>query len=225
MWTICYIPAALKNVTVLSGKITTNAFRNCHSIEYVKFGSDVSEICNYAFFYCTSLLSVDFTDATAIKTIGKLAFNSCYMLENVVIPASVKSIGENAFAYCVSLSKVEFENGTSIKNLANGLFSGCSSLVGIVIPDTVDTIGRSTFANCTSLESIVIHSGIRTINAGAFYGCKSLENVEFEVVEGWFRALLDSATYGDNFVKTDIADANKIAQYLRDTYYNFVWRR
>lgn len=225
MWTLCYIPSTLKSVTVTAGVIPTNAFRNCHSIEYVQLGRDVDNIYKYAFLYCTSLVTIDFEDDSTVNSIGNMAFASCVTLENIVIPASVKNIDENAFSDCVSLAKVEFENGTQISKFASGLFSGCSALVDITIPTTVTTLGNRVFADCTSLDSIVIHSGIDTIGKGAFYGCKSLTNVEFEVVDGWFRAFNESALYGDNFIKTDIDDSKKVAGYLTDIYYNYVWRR
>ena len=78
----------------------------------------VTSIGRYAFAYCDSLTSVDFSDG--VTTIEDAAFYSCPSLTSITIPNGVTSIGNEAF-------------------------SDCSALASITLPDSLTRIGSNAF--------------------------------------------------------------------------------
>lgn len=85
-------------------------------VHKVKIGNGVTEIGNYAFYYCNALKSVAIPDS--VTSIGKRAFYACYSLASVTIPDSVTSIGENAFSNCNALASVTVQGNASIGDKA-----------------------------------------------------------------------------------------------------------
>lgn len=108
---------------------------------------DVTTIGKMAFYYCTSLTSIEFPDSLTI--IGKWAFHECTSLTSIVIPEGVTTIGEWAFSWCSSLTSIELPD--SLTTIGNHAFYYCYSLKSIVIPESVTTIGEHVFYECTSL--------------------------------------------------------------------------
>ena len=135
----------------------------------------VVSIAPYAFYSCSSLVSINFP--TTLKSIGEGAFRECASLTSITIPASVTNIGAEAFAYCTSLTSVTFEEGSQLTNIGAGAFRECTSLTGVVIPDSVTSIGEWAFFLCTSLTSIVIPDSVTTIGDFAFYDCTGLTSI------------------------------------------------
>ena len=90
-------------------------------------GYTVTSIGDFAFFYCTSLTSINIPDD--VTSIGVFAFGLCTSLTSMDIPDGVTSIGDSAFAECTSLTSIN-------------------------IPNSITSIGASAFIYCTSLTSI-----------------------------------------------------------------------
>ncbi len=78
--------------------------------------TSATKVSNYAFYYCSSLTSVE-------------------------IPNTVTSIGSSAFSGCSSLTSIEIPN--SVTSIGEGAFSGCSSLQSITIPFVGDRVGKT----------------------------------------------------------------------------------
>ena len=110
----------------------------------------------------------------------------------MTIPADVTSIGDYAFAYCSSLESICVEEGNEKYSSTDGvLFSdGGKTLVCFPggrggqyeIPSSVKTIRAGAFSGCSSLESVEIPSSVGTIGDYAFQGCSSLASID--VAEG-----------------------------------------
>ena len=79
--------------------IGSNAFRSCKTLTSVNL-KDVTIIQDYAFAYCTNLITVN-NNKNFFK-IGNRAFYLCMKLEKAINIADVKSIGDQAF-YNLSL--------------------------------------------------------------------------------------------------------------------------
>ena len=84
----------------------------------------VTKIANYAFAYCSNLVSV--TMPVTLTTIGENAFLDCASLPTAAIPDSVSSIGNGAFGNCRKLSGVTIPSG--VKALSTSAFNNCDIL-------------------------------------------------------------------------------------------------
>ena len=134
---------------------------------------EIKTIGNYAFFWCSSLTSINIPDS--VTSIGEYAFSGCSSLTSINIPDSVTSIGKSAFSSCSSLTSITIPN--SVTSIGDEAFWSCSSLTSITIPDGVTSIGDDAFRDCSSLTSITIPDGVTSIGEGAFVGCSSLESI------------------------------------------------
>ena len=89
-----------------------------------------------------------------VTSIGDFAFFYCSSLTSIEIPSGVTSIGKNAFQYCSSLTSIEIPE--SVISIGNNTFEHCSSLTNITIPGSVTSIGDFAFFGCgDSLEITV----------------------------------------------------------------------
>ena len=153
----------------------------------------VTSIRNWAFQYCSGLISVIIPNS--VTSIGNWAFQYCNGLTSVTIPNSVTSIGKRAFSYCSSLTSVTI--GNSVISIGDEAFSDCGSLSSVIIPNSVAYIGWSVFYGCSSLpvfdniryagtylvgavdrsqSSYTIKEGTRWIGSEAF-SCSNLDSV------------------------------------------------
>ena len=111
-------------------RIDSNAFYNRSMLTSVTIQNGITNIGNYAFCKCSSLMG------------------------NLNIPDSVMSIGVGAFAGCAELTRVSIPEG--VKEIAFTLFSGCSGMTSMTIPATVTNIGEHAFYGCSGLTSVAI---------------------------------------------------------------------
>ncbi len=162
------------NYQLLRKNTTSNqniVYTKC--VEAVRFGSGVTSIGTYAFYYCHSLTSV--TIPSGVTSIGTYAFNSCYCLTSVTIPSSVTSIERDTFNGCYSLTSVTIPSG--VTSIGNNAFYYCHPLTSVTIPSGVTSIGDNAFNSCDSLTSVTIPSGVTSIGTYAFYCCYCLTSV------------------------------------------------
>ena len=137
--------------------------------------NSVTNIEEYAFYFCTALTSVSISES--VETIGWGAFMDCTSLTNVTIPDSVTEISGWAFRACTSLSSVAI--GNSVTSIGVYAFLNCTALTNVTIPDTVGSIGGGAFYGCTSLPYVVIPDSDIDIEGDTFVDCTSLTNVNF----------------------------------------------
>lgn len=67
-----------------------------------------------------------------------------------------------------------------VKVINKRAFQGCSNLTSIIIPSGVTSIESEAFKGCSSLTSISIPDSVTSIEESAFEGCSSLTSVVFE---------------------------------------------
>ena len=125
--------------------------------------NSVMNICDGAFFACTSLKSIEVSDNNENYTsVDGVLFNKdaseliTYPAgkpnDTYEIPISVKSICYSAFLLCTSLTDVIIANG--VTSIGHEAFSYCTSLTSVTIPDSVTSIGHYAFSDCESLKDI-----------------------------------------------------------------------
>ena len=176
-WYTAYIPATLRNVTVLGGPIKY-AFSGCSKLTSITLPTGITKLDIYAFNGCTGLTEI--TIPSGVTEIGDSAFRGCTGLTEITIPTRVTKIGQYAFQGCTGLTEITIPSGvTAIGNYA---FDGCTGLTEITIPTGVTTIGQYAFQGCTGLTEITIPTGVTTIGQSAFQGCTGLTSLS--VAEG-----------------------------------------
>lgn len=77
------------------------------SISKINIPYGTTSIGNYAFFSCTSLISI--TTPDSVTSIGEWAFSDCLSLESVTIGNGVTSIGIQAFSSCKYLANIYYK--------------------------------------------------------------------------------------------------------------------
>jgi uncharacterized repeat protein (TIGR02543 family) len=152
-------------------------------IKTVTISSGVTNIGDYAFYYCTSLKSA--TIPNSVKSIGSYAFKNCESLTGVRIPSSVKSIESYAFKNCTSITSITISS--SAASIGEWAFAYCTSLKSITIPSK--SIGDYAFDNCISLTSITIPSSVTSIKYSAFYDCTSLTSITVDSDSSYYSSL------------------------------------
>ena len=129
----------------------------------VEYG--VTSIGRRAFYYCSSLTSVDI--GNSVTSIGEEAFRGCSSLTSVAIGNSVTSIGDWAFSYCSSLTSVDIPH--SVTSIGDDAFRSCSSLTSVDIGNSVTSIGGWAFSGCTSLTTVICEAiNVPALGSGAF---------------------------------------------------------
>jgi len=177
------IPSTTNGLPVTS--IGYEAFERSGSITNVTIPSGVTNIGEFAFAECSSLLTitVDTLNGVFSSAFGVLFNRSQTMLiqcpsgkgGGYTIPNSVTSIGAGSFLRCLSLTNVTIPS--SITNIDDYAFNQCFSLTSITIPNSVTTIGDGAFANCLSLTNISIPNSVTNIGDDEFDYCSSLSSV------------------------------------------------
>uniref|UniRef100_A0A6C0B019 Uncharacterized protein n=1 Tax=viral metagenome TaxID=1070528 RepID=A0A6C0B019_9ZZZZ len=156
-----------------------------NNIYYVNIGIQIVEIGLRAFFSCTALKNVVFSDLSnsQLTSINVEAFMSCTSLDNIVFPRLISNIQYDAFALCESLTNVFFYNRYSpIEIIRQSTFYKCFNLKDIKIPANIHTIDSSAFYDCSNLEVITFdfsNNNLTTIKDSAFYNCQSLTEIVF----------------------------------------------
>ena len=150
----------------------------------------VTEIDDYAFYYCRQLTSVTFEENSRLTSIGNYAFYGCNGLTSIEIPTRITSIGGSAFYGCYRLTGVYITDIAAWCNIdfcdsvatplryANNLYVGNRFITELVIPISVSAIKEHAFSGCSSLTNIEIPDSVTSIGDRAFQGCSGLTSIE-----------------------------------------------
>lgn len=149
-----------------------------------KIPSSVTTIANSAFGGC-NLKNIIIPNS--VIHIDKYAFWDCELLEDLMLPSSINQIGEGAFGSCNNLKRIEINKLNSDFFSVDGVLFNDSKdeLVcypagkidsSFTIPRGVKKIWPEAFSYCAKLTSVVIPTGVTTID-GSFNGCQSLGSI------------------------------------------------
>ena len=109
-----------------------------------------------------------------IVHIGDGAFLGMTSLKKVILPNNLLYLGVAVFRGCTSLEHIRLPN--TLKKLEEALFRECSSLQECYVPESVVEFGEAVFRDCTSLKFVDMPTVLK-MTEGAFYGCRSLEQI------------------------------------------------
>ena len=134
-----------------------NSAKRC--IKRVEIGTNVTFIGNYAFQYCSGMVSAKIHSGAT--SIGSKAFSSCAQMTSVEIPDSVTEIKSSAFETCSRLATIKIPN--SVTSIASNAFYGCYGAVcydftqHTAVPPLSDT---NVFRHCPSDCQIRVPSAL-----------------------------------------------------------------
>lgn len=162
-----------------------NLYLNGELVNEMIIPSDITAIQNYAFYNCTSLVSVDIPEN--VTSMGSWAFYGCSNLDSLALHCNLEIVGNNVFSNCQNIRYLGIcltDSAPNIKKLFSGsltkkvkeleLFPGstcCGTPVGgnnhlpfmgnpsvekITIPANIAVIPDSTFMNCTKLKEVTL---------------------------------------------------------------------
>lgn len=154
--------------------IGSYAFSGCSKLEHLVIPSTVDSIGNDAFNGCSALQQINIPQG--IKKLADAVLSGTG-IKTLDIPSSVNDIGMAAFSNCESLQSIKLPKGLTVLDAC--LFYGCKQLSDIQIPSTVKTIGYKAFCGCDSLQNIMFEDGVSdlVIEQYAFENCKNINRL------------------------------------------------
>ena len=164
---------SLEGISLPKGLITIGprAFYGCIHLATIEIPSGVLFIEEGAFEACIELNSVILS--SSIIKIGQLAFSDCMNLNNVIIPSGVCSIGGGAFAGNTRLTNIEVSANNKVYTAIEGVLYTKDLKQLVCYP-----VGKTE-------ESYSILPGVTSICAGAFEGCKHINNVSIPLTTNY----------------------------------------
>lgn len=152
------------------------AFQNT-GLTSVELTSKVTNVCDYAFEYCTSI-----TSATIYGIVSNYAFDGCTSMTRATLGANVTAIGEHAFEDCTSLTALTIPEATT--TIGDKAFNG-SGIKTINIPKLCTSLGDNIFHSDAQLTSLTINSSSIMPNFAKRLGTRHVKNI----VCGWEEAI------------------------------------
>ncbi len=192
--------------------VAVEAFANCGNLTGVVIPLGVTSIGESAFVYCNNLESISIPDS--VTYIGSDAFWGTEYLNNDDNWEDGALYIDNHLIEARLEGEYEIKEGT--RNIAGKAFYWLQDLTEISIPSSVTSIGYRAFEGCYGLAEVTVPSSVVSIDVQAFNYCKNIENVYFEDTENW-------NVNGVALSSDDLADPEKAAEYLVNTYSDFAW--
>ena len=161
-------------------RIENGAFWGASNLKTITFsdgGKGLKKIDSLAFKDCSSLESIDLSNAE-ITEIPVRAFENCTSLKSIKLPSTVTKIADNAFAGCSNLEEIEGLEQCKISELSATAFDGCVRLKDINLSNaTIAAIPDQIFSGMRGLISATVPKTVTSIGTEAFYACKNLEMI------------------------------------------------
>lgn len=139
----------------------------------------------------------------------------------VVIPDTynglpVRKICSSVFYRCEEMTSLEI--GANVMWIESYAFSHCYNLTSVKIGENVESIDFHAFLSCSELTSVTIPAKVNFLGSGIFKNCDKLKEVVLENKEGW-------VADWKKFTAEELSDAKQTAEYFKETYKSFAWRR
>ena len=156
------------------------------NIKNVLINAGVTNIGEYAFEYCSNLVSIKIPNT--ITSIGDYAFDECSSLISIEIPESVTSIAVPAFSSCNSLTSINVSEKNEkylsdkgvlyTKNITELIkYPAGKKEKEYAISNSATNIEIGAFNSCSNLIAIEIPNSVTNIETHVFSYCNSLISI------------------------------------------------
>jgi uncharacterized repeat protein (TIGR02543 family) len=193
--TSIYIPASVKSIensaftrsklsTIIfeaGSQLTTieeMAFYYASSLTSVNFPASLTYIGDGAFWGASKLTTITFEEGSQLTYIGNSVFAYASSLTNIDIPESLTYIGGGAFYRTIWLTNQRAINPLVIYN--NMLIDGRTLTGDVILPDGLEIILPSSLLGNSNMTSIYIPASVTSIGQRAFYEATALSTITFE---------------------------------------------
>lgn len=161
-------------------QIGAGAFSLCKNITSVTFPGKIECIKEEAFMG-TSLIDVDLSKCSTLRSIGEWSFADNKQLESIVLPEALESLGDGAFFYDTALQKITLPD--NIHKINDFLFSKCSAMDSEkILPENITEIGNYAFYNWSSLSKFYFPASLEKIGNNAFEGNNAVSMFSIKAV-------------------------------------------
>ena len=175
---------------------------------------DITEIRQYAFYNCRSLISVEIPKS--VTNIGNYAFQNCVYLQSVVLPDGLTRLGGYSFNGCQRLESINLPN--SITYIGSAVFLS-TKIKNLVLPLGVTQIENSAFFRMIFLETVDLHANVTSIGRSAFSACSNLTSFTCRAVTPptiEYNTFENTNAEMNIYVPTESVDAYKAETYWRE---------
>jgi uncharacterized repeat protein (TIGR02543 family) len=156
-----------------SGSGGNGIFQRLTALKEVILPKTLITVSEGAFSYCPELEKVTLFEG--LKTILWDGFSHCPKLKSITIPDSVVLIDQAAFYMDYELEEVIITKNSQLETIGLHAFYACTSLGTFYVPVKVKAL------NNIATEVTTYYNGESNVTRyGAFYGCTSLQSIQFE---------------------------------------------
>ncbi len=158
-----YLPDTLKEVTVLSGEISSYAFSGAKEIEVLVIPNQLTTLGDYAFNEMNKLKHIDLP--STLQTMGKSLLKGAKALEDITIPENITVIEDGFLQNASSIEQLVIPEG--ITKIGKYAFDGVG-ITALDIPESVVEIDDYAFGNLSELVTITIPTTVTKLGQGVF---------------------------------------------------------
>ncbi len=215
---IIYVPRGISgDITLSEGitKIKESQFYGCHFLTGLTVPACVV-IEKDAFWHCDNLTTLDLKKGASIHDYAfeySMYEHNMYNKLTVKMPASMTYCYIPDDFYRIIESLYIYADNSTVFSL-----SECNNLVSVEFEEGIIDIYDNAFTGCAGLTNAIIPDSVAIIGGEAFKDCSNLTSITFKNTIGW-------EVGGVAISSSDLSDKSKAAQYLRDDYCNYTWRR
>ena len=171
--------------------ISSQAFYNCHSLEYVYIPQSVRNISSDAFYDCPNATIFCESNLYIESFVEKYNVNLKIIEKEIMTKETVSYLKNNS-----NLKLSDF------KIIPRESFKNNKTITNITI-SKVAFIGQEAFYNCDSLTNVIINSNLHSIDEWAFANCKNIKCISLKEVRYIGSAAFAGSGHFDFSIKSE----------------------
>lgn len=144
-------------------------------------------IGQYALPANSTVTTIDLTNASSLKCVNSSAFYNSTALTKLTLPKSMSNYYQSAIYGCTALEEIAVESGGSYYSAYDKCLYNASQTIlfqvpqgrsgQLSFPSTLTRVWSWALYNAAKVTSAYFPYGLKTIEAGAFYGASKLQNI------------------------------------------------